>query len=51
MKGELPTYATVVLEICNMPFNALGDFLGQLALRHWLRRDLVILGGELSHVR
>jgi len=52
MKEELLAYATVGFEICNsVPPDALRDFLDQLTLGHRLGWDLVILGGELSHVR
>ena len=47
-EGELPTYNAISLEIFDMPFNALGEFLDQLTLGHRFWWSLVIIGGELS---
>jgi hypothetical protein len=45
----LLTYTAVSLEICNMPLDALEDFLEQLTFSYWTGRTLVILSGELSN--
>lgn len=42
------THVAVLLEVCNMPSDALGDFLEQLVFGHWTVRRLAVFGGHLS---
>ena len=45
---RLTTHITVSFEVCNVPPDALGDLLGQLAYDHTPWGDLVVKGRELS---
>lgn len=45
---KMETHVAVCLEVRNMPFDTLGDFLNQLTFGHRFCLNLVVLGRELS---